>query len=374
MNIFSLLCLMILSSIINPEAQAYTVESYPILEALEKSGVNLSDNTKKWMKRWKNMDLEDSSLFKFNELSGTTSINLKIHKIDSTDEKGIKSLGSFLTKNEAGNPVSEIAYFNLAAILGVDAIFRPAVRYELGPSASLSFKNLINKTPIKGSMRIKNKKNILQLINSGSPLLGCVKAKKSDFSIGYDVMIKINGRNPNGTLVSSHPISELIQAKNRQPQKEKRLLLKSGYTGDEFELSREFSLILTLDSVFGQYDRFSGGNIVIEKNKDGEAHFVATDNGGAYIVGSLNSVKKTLELFSRYDRNAINKIQEFYNFLINPVVPFLGYTDPEKLVVDMGMYTQASPKNYIRALKQNIEMLLNEVKKNELRFGNKAFF
>jgi hypothetical protein len=70
----------------------------------------------------------------------------------------------------------------------------------------------------------------------------------------------------------------------------------------------------------------------------------------------------------------INKIREFYNFLKNPTTPFLGYTDPAKLVVDMGMYFQKSPNEYIKGLKQNIEMLLNDVAANEKRYGANAYF
>lgn len=355
-------------------AFSYTIDSYPIQNNVEASGISLNNNTKKWMKRWQNMDLENSSLYLINEISGTTSINLKIKKIDANDPNGAKSLGTFLAMNSSGNPNSEIAYFSLATILGVDHMFRPAVKYELGPNASKIFKNVINKTKITGAMRLANKKNILKMIDSGTPLLGCMKAKKSDFSKSYEAMTKITRFSRNGTLISKHPIVDFIQAKNPLPQNGKKLTLMTGYMGDEYELSREFSIILIFDSVFGQYDRFSGGNIVLEKDDNGDAHFVATDNGGAYIVNSIQSVKSTLELFSRYDKNVIDKIRELNNFLKNPSVPYLGYTDPEKLIVDMGMYTQNKPASYLKALIINIEALLKKVSENEKRYGSGIYF
>ena len=349
------------------------VSPFTILEAIENSGGVLSKNTKKWMKKWNQINLEDSSKFQFNELSGSTSINLKIQKIDLTDPKGYKAYGSFLTVNESGNPNSEIAYFNLAAILGVDRMFRPAIRYELGPVASLAFMKLIKASSINGQQRSGNKKRILRAIHSGSPLLGCIKAKKSESTQSYESMTK-SGRKSNGSLSPSDSIVKFIQASKQQPISGDIVFLKKNYSGDALELSREFSILLTLDSIFGQYDRFSGGNITLEKDDLEMAHFVAVDNGGAEIVDSQYLVKKTVKLFSRYDRNVINKIQEFYQFLEYPSQPFLGYTSPEKIIVDMGMYFLKSPAAYLSAIKANIKILLNEVQNNENRYGANAYF
>jgi hypothetical protein len=325
------------------------------------------------MKKWDHINLEDSSKFQFKELSGTTSINLKIQKIDLTDAKGYKAYGSFLSNNESGNPNSEIAYFNLAAILGVDKMFRPVVRYELGPIAALAFRKLIEASSIKGQQRLKNKKRILYAIHSGSPLLGCIKARKSDSTLAYDSMTKI-GRKDNGTLISSDSIVKLIQGSKDQPIKGNIIFLNKNYSGDALELAREFSILLTFDSIFGQYDRFSGGNITLLKDDQNMAHFVAVDNGGAEIVDSQYLTKKTVKLFSRYDRNVIKKLRDFYQFLLFPSQPFIGYTSPEKMIIDLGMYYLSSPAAYLLAIKANIQILLNEVQTNENRYGANVYF
>ena len=375
---FSIFCSLLSLTIAKAEDQPiqnnYIVKSFPILDAVLANGGVLGDNTKSWIKKWSNVNLEDNTKFQFKEISGTTSINLKIQKIDANDPKGYKSLGTFLANNESGNPNSEIAYFNLAAIVGVDKMFRPAIRYELGAKASASFKQLINVTVIKGNQRIGNKKSMIQMIDSGKPLLGCFKAKKSDSSISYDEMTKTGWFSSVPSLKSNHPVTKFIQASKDQPVKGDVITLKGDYQGDAFELAREFSIYLTFDSVFGQYDRFTGGNIVIEKDALGKAHFIGSDNGGSYIFASTSNVKNNLKLFSRYDRKVINKIRELYKFLQNPSTPFLGYTDPKKFVVDMGMYFLNSPEKYVSALKDNIGLLLQQVNDNESRYGNDAYF
>jgi hypothetical protein len=68
---------------------AGTIEAYPILEKLQAEGRSLSKVTEDWMKKWRGMDL-DSTEYQFKELSGSTSINLKIRKVDPTDAKGYK--------------------------------------------------------------------------------------------------------------------------------------------------------------------------------------------------------------------------------------------------------------------------------------------
>ena len=79
------------------------IESYPILERLQTQGRTLSAVTKDWMKKWRGMDL-DSPEYEFKELSGSTSINMKIRKVDPTDPQGYKSRGSFVPLNGCGEP------------------------------------------------------------------------------------------------------------------------------------------------------------------------------------------------------------------------------------------------------------------------------
>jgi hypothetical protein len=349
--------------------------NYNIFNQLKNEGKEISKQSTKWLKRYEGINLEDLSSFQYKEISGTTSINLKIQKIDSTDPKGYKSYGSFVPLNSSANPNAEIAYFNLAMITGVDFMFRPTVRYELGVIASQEFKKIILNSTIKGEGRIDNKNNILKRIDSNQPLKGCLKAKKSDFSIGYDEIIKpTTFFNRNGGVRTNHPLVKLIQANNAQPAKEKQLELKSKYSNSEYQLAREFSILLTFDAIFGQYDRFSGGNVVIELDENNLAHIVASDNGGAEIINSLSNTKATSRIFSRYDKQLIEKLKSLNHFLKGDVTSYLNYTNPEEFIVDLGMYFIKSPGDYLKSIKANLNYFLNFVHENEERYGQEIYF
>jgi hypothetical protein len=348
-----------------------TIEGYPILERLLAQAAALSAVTQDWMKKWRGMDL-DSAEYEFKELSGSTSINMKIRKVDPTDPQGYKSRGSFVPLNGAANPDTEIAYFNLAAILGYDSIFRPTVRYELGPKASSALKTLIEHTPIHGSDRIENKGNILKEIASGNPLKGCVKAKKLDSARAYDEMVNPNAPG-NGAPRSSNPIIMSLRVENPQPKSGVTLELCQGYTGDALQLAREFSVIMSLDAIFRQWDRYSGGNVVIAKDDAGVAHFYATDNGGADVSSLQGRLTRNIELFSRYDRQVIEGLRALDAFLKDPASGFLGYTDTETFVVDLGLYRQYSASAYVDRLKSNLDFFLAHVSSIETNHGADAY-
>jgi hypothetical protein len=319
------------------------------------------------MKRWSDMDLE-SPTFQFKELSGSTSINLKIRKADATDPQGYKSWGSFVPRNGAANPDTEIAYFNLAAILGWDSIFRPCARYELGPTASSTFKGLIANTSIHGSDRLENKARILKEIASGHPLRGCVKAKKLDSSRTYDEITQANAPR------SSHPIIISLQASNAMPKTGDMLDLGHGYKGDALQLAREYSVIMTLDAIFEQWDRYSGGNVVIAKDESGLAQFYATDNGGADVGGTTNWAEHHLRWFSRFDRSVVDSLRELNIFLKGGAsAGYLGYTDPAAFVVDLGLYRELSASVYVTRLIRDLDLLLASVKASEDKHGTIAY-
>jgi hypothetical protein len=349
----------------------YEIQSFPVLEALQSEGRSLAPDSKEWMKKWKGMNLEDSSSYTFKELSGSTSINMEIQKIDASDPKGHKSRGSFVPRNSSANPDVEIAAFSLSAILGYDQIYRPAARYELGPIASQAFKALIGKYNFRSSERLANKARILKVIQSGSPLKGCVKAKKDETNVALDAIANTHAAS-NGAPSASHPIIQFLQAANEKPVAGKSLTLKAGYVGDELELAREYSVIMTIDAVTQQWDRYSGGNVVIRKDDQGQAHFYMTDNGGADLSDRWNA--RNLTWFSRFDRGVIQKLADLKRFLDTPAIGYLKYSDPEVFVTDLGLYSQNSAAIYVQRLRRNLGLVLDYVRATETKFGNKAFF
>ena len=352
-------------------APVSNIQGFPILEALQAKGQTLAPDTLDSMKKWKGMNLDDSASYQFKELSGSTSINMKIEKIDTTDPKGYKSRGSFIPRNSSANPDVEIGAFQFSALMGFDSIYRTAAPYELGPVGSKALKSLIDSAHISGQQRLENKANILKAIQSGMPLKGCVKAKKDDTNVALDEIANTHAA-PNGAPNLNHPILRLLQASAPQPVQGKSLTLKTGYVGDELELVREFSMIMLIDAVTQQWDRYSGGNVVIRKDDQGHAHFYATDNGGADIASSWSP--RNLNWFSRFDRSAVQKLTDIKKFLDAPATGYLGYTDPKAFVVDLGFYSLMGADVYAQRLTRNIGFVLDYVKATETKFGNAAYF
>ena len=175
-------------------------------------------------------------------------------------------------------------------------------------------------------------------------------------------------------LNSDYPFLKALSASEAQPRKgEKNTILKD-YIGDEYELSKVFSQQLTLDVMFGQYDRFSGGNIIIEKDEEGVAHFISSDNGGADVVVSKSISEKVARMFSRYDRNLIAVMKDLNHFLKGGKPEFYGYTSPQTFVVDLGLYYRFTPERYVKALIENTDALLNAVNENHKKYGEQIYF
>jgi len=347
---------------------------YRFIDNLLKANYKLSKNSSKWLERWKGLNLEEVENFRFDELSGSSSINLKIKKIDSQDEKGYKSLGTFVTENEAANPNTEVAYFQLALILKVDHMVRPSLRYQLSNNAKDEFKKLLEVTSFNGKMRNENKARILKAINKDHDLYGCLKAKKSDSNIAFEYLVQESRFTKKLSLNKKYGFDRYLDAKETPPKKGDRIELLKSYSGDAFELSRELSIMLTLDAVFGQYDRFSGGNVVIEKDSNENAHFVLTDNGGAYVTNSASMIEKTTRLFSRFDRFSIEQLKELQLFLKGEKSEYVGYSNPLKFIFDLGLVTNYSPEAYRKALLLNLAQFLGHVDKNYKQFGESIYF
>lgn len=359
-----------LSTAVINKAQADTVTNFPILEKLQALQKPLTKETTKWMTNWRGVDL-DSPDFILDELSGSTSIYMKAKKVDPSKADGFKAYGSYMSNNESGNPYSEIAYFNLAAILGYDHIFRPAVRYSLGSRAKQAFQFLIETTDITGENRLRNKDRILQDLSVDEPLKGAIKAKKLDSNIAYDEIIDIS--DPDNSIPQiNNPIIMALQAENVQPVSGQKLQLLEGYEGDVLQLAREYSIIMTLDVVFQQWDRYSGENVVLAKDDLGAAHFYSTDNGGAHLKQNADEVVRNIQWFSRYDRNTIAQLRTLYRFLAQPSRGFLGYTDAKKFVVDLGLY-DGRDAEYVALLKRNLKLLLDRVAQVSRDFGRDAY-
>ncbi len=98
--------------------------------------------------------------------------------------------------------------------------------------------------------------------------------------------------------------------------------------------------------------------------------FYATDNGGADVSSHLD---RNIGLFSRYDHRVIDDLKALNTFLSNPAGGFLGYTNAELFVVDLGLYREHSPPEYVNRLKSNLDFFLRHVSGLEAAHGSMLY-
>ena len=321
-----------------------------------------------------NTDLEKVDNFVF-DLSGQTSVNLNVQSNVGAGE------GTFVTRNSSANPNAEIAYASLAQMLGVGDIIRIAIPFSLYETSMLIFKNLIERGLADGTLhgvaRTRNAHNILARI-AGNPqeLKGCFREKKLGSLFSANNLVANDGPNFNEQLFKD------LQAINPKPQKGVYEFRYGGYL-DRPRGAREFSVLMTLDSIFGQWDRYSGGNITYRKfGADGNnLQLYSADNGGAdYWNQNVTWGTKTAGWFSRYDKKVIDQLRILQKFMTGRSAGLYiaaadsYYSDPRELVTDMGMYYENSPEFYRQSLSQHLAMFLKTVDANISKYGEAAVF
>jgi hypothetical protein len=312
---------------------------------------------KKWLETVRNIDLTASE-YTFPKLDGHTSCKLKV-------KKNGKAIANFLPPNSSGNPDTEVAYFNMARVVGYEEIIRPAAPFTLGPRAIKEFKNLLEKERPKNKQREENRKAILRMIaKNPNELKGALQAKKPKDSKSYDEIIK------NNRPKMEHQLMQFVQADRPMPRSTDTLPFGNNHA-NALELARAWSILMTFDAIFGQTDRYSGGNVSVVVDKDSSTFSLrSTDNGGAKV----DLIKQNFEWFSRYDRRTISTIETMNDFLINKSETFFGYTDAKKFVTDLGLYLKLVPGEYVDRLSKNCNSFLTVVRANKARYREDAVF
>lgn len=315
------------------------------------------------------VNLEEVESYTF-ELSGQTSVNLKFNREGGTD-------GGFVTRNSAANPNTEIAYYNLASILGVDQIVRGAIPYTLGPRGIATFRTLISNTRFRG-MRARNATTILETTRANPrELKGCLREKKKSDDVAMNSLVDVSNNRPQ----LAHSLFKDLNAANPVPT-EGTYNFREGYQGSRVKVAQQYSNLMTLDAVFGQWDRYSGGNVVfrIVNEETKEVEVYSTDNGGADFWNTTKWAEKQVSWFSRYDRKTIEQLKGLYAFLSGRATSLTSerlektWTDPKVFVTDLGLYYERRPEQYVRELTDNLAVLLKAVESNYARYGEAVFF
>ena len=84
-------------------------------------------------------------------------------------------------------------------------------------------------------------------------------------------------------------------------------------------------------------------------------------------------MERNLRWFSRFDRHTIEQLRVLYGFLVNPESGFLSYTNAEQFVVDLGLYSELKPTEYVERLKRNLRLVLEHVAAIESKYDKAAY-
>ncbi len=236
---------------------------------------------------------------------GGTSVGLKI---DRGDEK----FGKWLPRNSAGNPEAQVVSYQLGRFLGMSELVMPSAYYKLDGTALSMFKKLLQGAPERNRWRRENRDtNLADIAQNPSGIMGVFTPAlepKSQEVIGL--------ANPSAnTINSADPIARFIRADGPVPSASRRMSLRGikGGSESELELAREFSQIMALDILTGQWDRWSGGNV--EATTDGSrVYFTARDNGGASMNGP-GAFAKYSRIVTRFDRAQIERLEKLVQLL-----------------------------------------------------------
>lgn len=130
-------------------------------------------------------------------------------------------------------------------------------------------------------------------------------------------------------------------------------------TASELELARQFSKIMVLDMLLGQWDRWSGGNV--EAGIEGSrVYFVARDNGGASVVGTSH-LAKYKGIVTRFDRDQIERLRLLGELLSHPATA-------GEMAQRLGVISSR------HSLLERSKQILDHVRAQERAHGSKAYF
>ncbi len=307
--------LTVLSACTHPARDARTPASDPALPANEEQARFFEEAAK--------LDLADPQ-YELTASSGGTSAYAKI-----TVKGSAKPWGAFLPANSATNPFGEAFSFHLARALGfADLVGYGAIK-TIDGAAFARFRDFLKAQKFSSSSKEANRKEILQKMANASSLTGVLKLWNVK-PLDYDAIASGNG------LRTSHPIAKFVQATGPQPTD--KVITLEGLPGSasEKELARQLSNLLVLDTLTGQWDRWSGGNFQAALRPDGKTlFFIALDNGGTW--SGDNWLKKYLGWVTRFDRRTASQVAALNGFLNEGSGSFLAFTAEADLQQAMDM-------------------------------------
>lgn len=238
----------------------------------------------------------------FEYKSSGTSVGIKV------DQDG-KSIGKFVPENSATNVEGQVVAYQLARFLYMSELVMPSDYYLLRGSGAAKFKSMLQGHSQTNKWRRLNREDVLAKLNRDGEIPG-VFTPHTKFKSPEVQGLADDGSN---TINRSHPIAQWIRAEGPMPST-RQMSLKGVKNNEgrvpvesEIELARQFSEIMVLDILTGQWDRWSGGNV--EAGYDGDrVFFWSRDNGGSSINGG-GVLKKYSSIVTRFTPEQVERLK-----------------------------------------------------------------
>ena len=283
-----------------------------------------------------------------------TSVGMKV-------KRGDEKIGKWAPPNSATDPEAQVVAYTLGRFLGMRDLVVPSAYYVVQGPALATFVQLMNSARERNKWRIKNRSDNLKRATTGQ-ILGV-------FMIELDIEkaeVKGLANDRGNTINRNHPIARFIRADGPGPSSSSRIKLDGIKAEDgsipsetELELARQFSDIMVLDILTGEWDRFSGGNV--EGGHVGDrAVFISRDNGGASMAGAGN-FNKYSSIVTRFNRFTIERVQKLIQLLNDP---------NEKPQLVAALQLKSDPKFLLARCNQ----VLAHVKALVTKYGEKAVY
>ncbi len=318
------------------------------------ASTDMTDRDSKFAALMQTLDISSSEYTLEYKTHGTS---VGMHVRLAVDDK---KFGKWAPQNEATDVEAQVVSYRLGLYLNMSYLVTPSEYYSVKDSALETFANFVRNSSEKNSLRQKNRsRQLAVLAKNPSSISGVFTQQPSTAEV-----LQIADTSAN-TISSSNPIARFISAGGPVPSKTKKMSLagvktKTGEipTETEFELARQFSQIMVLDMLCGQWDRWSGGNVEATWDKALNVRFFARDNGGAEMYGT-SAIQKYLHIVSRFDRDQITRVRQLAADLSK---------SPSETASSLGL--KSDPKSLLARAK----IVLQLVAQKESEFGSAAYF
>lgn len=296
------------------------------------------------------LDLEGTE-YTLEYKSTGTSVGFKLLKDKD-------KVGKWVPPNSATDLESQVVYYELSKFFEMNDIVVPSTYFTIKTNAIAKFKKMLEGANEKNKWRKINRDASLTTISKNPHSFeGVLTAQVKNDAEAIGV-----ADSESNTINSSHKIAQFIRADGPMPSKDKEITLKGLKTTDgkipksnELALAREFSKIMVVDILTGQWDRWSGGNVEAKYDKKTLGlHFSARDNGGGSMMGTSH-LNKYFGIVTRFDKKQIQKVELLLKYLKE---------DPNAVAKAIKL------RSNTKHLLARVEKLLEHVKEH----GEKAFF